>query len=66
VSTHIKAHVSAPDGKKEKADFDRLFGMFARGGYRGFVSLEYEENDPETAVPGLAAEIIKAARKYSV
>lgn len=65
VSTHIKAFVSTPDGKKEKADFDRLFGMFAKGGYRGFVSLEYEEKDAETAVPGLVAEIRKAAAKYS-
>jgi sugar phosphate isomerase/epimerase len=66
VSTHIKAQVSTPDGKKEKADFDRLFGMFAKGGYRGFVSLEYEEADAETAVPALAPEILKAARKYAV
>lgn len=64
VSTHVKSTVSTPDGKKEKADFDRLFGMFARGGYRGFVSLEYEENDAMTAVPGLIREIIAAARKY--
>ena len=64
VSTHVKSTVSTPDGKKEKADFDRLFGMFARGGYRGFVSLEYEENDATTAVPGLIKQVIAAARKY--
>jgi L-ribulose-5-phosphate 3-epimerase len=64
VSTHIKAQISTPDGKKEKTDYERLFSMFAKGGYRGFVSLEYEENDAETAVPGIAAEMIKAARKY--
>jgi len=66
VSTHIKATISTPEGKKEKTDFERLFGMLAKGGYRGFVSLEYEENDAMTAVPLLAPEIIKAARKYSV
>jgi sugar phosphate isomerase/epimerase len=66
VSTHIKAMISAPDGTKEKSDFDRLFGMLAKGGYRGFVSLEYEEKDAETAVPTLAPELIRAARKYSV
>jgi L-ribulose-5-phosphate 3-epimerase len=66
VSTHVKAFVTTPDGKKEKADFDRLFGMFAKGGYRGFVSLEYEEKDAETAVPGLVSEILKAAAKYAV
>jgi sugar phosphate isomerase/epimerase len=65
VSTHIKATVATPEGKKEKTDFDRLFGMFAQGGYRGFVSLEYEENDALAAVPPLVREIIQAARKYA-
>jgi L-ribulose-5-phosphate 3-epimerase len=65
-STHVKTLIASPDSKKEKADWDRLFGMFARGGYRGFVSLEYEEKDAETAVPLLAPELLKAARKYSV
>ena len=64
VSTHIKSTVSTPEGKKEKADFERLFGMLARGGYRGFVSLEYEENDAMTAVPRLIREVIAAARKF--
>ena len=66
VSTHIKAQISTPDGKKEKADFERLFGLFAKGGYRGFVSLEYEDKDPDTAIPLLAPQIIRAARKYAV
>lgn len=66
VSTHIKSLISTPDGTKEKADWDRLFGMFAKGGYRGFVSLEYEEKDAETAVPLLVPELLKAARKYAI
>jgi L-ribulose-5-phosphate 3-epimerase len=65
VSTHIKSTVATPEGTKEKADFDRLFALFAKGGYRGFVSLEYEGNDPETAVPRIAPELIRCARKYS-
>lgn len=65
VSTHIKATISTPDGKREKADFDKLFGLFAKGGYRGFVSLEYEEKDAMAMVPVLAPQIIRAARKYS-
>ena len=66
VSTHIKATIARPDGTKEKTDFERLFGMFAKGGYRGFVSLEYEEKDAETAVPLLVPEMLKAARRYAV
>jgi sugar phosphate isomerase/epimerase len=65
VSTHIKATIATPDGTKEKTDFDRLFAMFANGGYRGFVSLEYEENDAMTAVPRIVPEMIKAARKFA-
>jgi L-ribulose-5-phosphate 3-epimerase len=65
VSTHIKSTIATPEGSKEKTDFDRLFALFAKGGYRGFVSLEYEENDPEAAVPRLAPELIRCARKYS-
>jgi sugar phosphate isomerase/epimerase len=65
VSTHIKATISTPDGKKEKTDFEKLFGLFAQGGYRGFVSLEYEEKDALTAVPRIVPELIRAARKYA-
>jgi len=65
VSTHIKSTVKDADGRKEAVNLDRLFGMFAKGGYRGFVSLEYEEKDAETVVPGLARDVIKTARKYA-
>jgi hypothetical protein len=40
--------------------------MFAKAGYRGYISLEYEEKEPpETAVPRLAAELLRGVRKYS-
>jgi L-ribulose-5-phosphate 3-epimerase len=66
LNVHFKVEISGADGKKEKADWDRLLGMFARGGYKGFVSLEYEENEnAKTAVPQLAAELRKAVRKHT-
>ncbi|MCU1325018.1 MAG: Xylose isomerase protein barrel [Bryobacterales bacterium] len=65
VSTHIKPHVTDADGKRQPADLDRLCALFANGGYRGFVSLEYEEKDPEVGVPKLAPELIRATRKFS-
>lgn len=65
VSTHIKPYVTDADGKRQPADLDRLCNMFANGGYRGFVSLEYEEKDPEIGVPKLAPELIRATRKHS-
>jgi sugar phosphate isomerase/epimerase len=65
VSTHFKAYVTDSEGKRQPADFDHLCSMFANGGYRGFVSLEYEEKDPDAAVPRLAADLIRASRKFS-
>jgi len=65
VSTHIKRHVTDSEGNRQPVDLDRLCGMFANGGYRGFVSLEYEEKDPEVGVPKFAPELIRATRKFS-
>ena len=65
VSTHIKPYVTDAEGKRQPADLDRLCNMFANGGYRGFVSLEYEEKDPDIGVPKLAPELIRATRKHS-
>lgn len=52
---------------KEKADWDRLLSMFVQGGYKGFVSIEYENTeDPDSAVPRLAADLKRGVRKYSL
>jgi sugar phosphate isomerase/epimerase len=65
-SVHFKVNVGNAEGKKEKADWDRLIGMFAKSGYKGYISLEYEEKeDAESAVPRLVAELRKGVRKYS-
>lgn len=65
-SVHFKANISGADGTKEKSDWDRLLGMFAKAGYKGYISLEYEEKEnAETAVPVLAAELRRGVRKYS-
>lgn len=65
-SVHFKTEISGVDGKKEKADWNRLVGMFAKAGYKGFLSIEYEEHDnAETAVPLLATELRACLRKVS-
>jgi len=47
-------------------DFDRVWKMFAKGGYKGFMSVEYEgEEDPNTGVPKLLDRIRQLNRKYS-
>ena len=53
LNVHFKVNIGGADGTKEKADWDRLLGMFAKAGYKGYISLEYEEKESaETAVRG--------------
>lgn len=66
VNVHLKESIAGADGRKEKADWDRLAGMFAKAGYRGYLSIEYEDKEePATALPRLAADLKRVARKYS-
>jgi sugar phosphate isomerase/epimerase len=66
VSTHFKENIAGEHGAKQKADWGRLFGMFAKAGYRGYISLEYEGPEAsETAVPRLAEELRLGVRRYS-
>jgi sugar phosphate isomerase/epimerase len=64
-ATHIKTNMSTPDGKREPADWVKLFGILANSGYRGFVSIEIEPHDKDNPVPKYAAELIRCARMYS-
>jgi sugar phosphate isomerase/epimerase len=64
-SVHLKRDITGPDGKKEPADWNRLLTMLAKAGYKGYVGLEYEDNNPETDVPRLAADLRTAVRKVS-
>jgi sugar phosphate isomerase/epimerase len=51
VTAQIKVGIGSPSGKRE-ADLPRVVGILKNAGYRGFVALEYEEEeDPTTAVP---------------
>ena len=65
VNVHFKVKMSNESGVKENTDVDRVLGMFVKGGYRGYVSLEYEENDPEIGVPRVAADLLRGVRKVS-
>ena len=67
VSTHIKTSVALDDGKSRAPyDWDRVFAMFVRHGFRGYMGLEYEaEEDPATAVPRYLKQLKELAQKYS-
>jgi sugar phosphate isomerase/epimerase len=64
-ATHIKTNMSTPDGKREPADWVKLFGILANAGYRGYVSIEMEPRDTDNPVQRYAAELIRCARMYS-
>lgn len=61
--THIRDSYGE---KREPLDLDRIWKMFADGGYRGYMSAEYEgEEDPMTGVPKLIGKIKALCKKYS-
>ena len=60
--THIRDHFD--DGTP--IDMDRVWQMFRDGGYKGFMSVEYEgKEDPMTGVPKLMNKIKALCQKYS-
>jgi sugar phosphate isomerase/epimerase len=65
-SVHLKPLISAPDGKKEKADWKRLLTMIGKSGYKGYVGMEYEGNVADAEVPGYAKELRRIVRELSL
>lgn len=67
VSTHVKVEMALDDGKtRGPFDWDRVFAMFARHGFRGYMGLEYESaSDPAAAVPRYLKQLKELAVKYS-
>jgi len=60
--THIRDHFQ----NGEAVDLDRVWQIFARANYKGFMSAEYEgKEDATTGVPKLVAKIKTLCRKYS-
>ena len=64
-SVHLKRDVSTPDGRKERADWERLLRLLGGAGYKGFVGLEYEGTDAAESLPALCAELRTVTRKVS-
>ena len=60
--THIRDYFA----NGEAVDLDRVWQIFAKSNYKGFMSAEYEgEEDPSTGVPKLVEKIKTLCRKYS-
>jgi sugar phosphate isomerase/epimerase len=51
---------------RKPLDLDRVWKLFAKGGYKGFMSAEYEgDEDAKTGVPALLAKIKALNKEYS-
>ena len=63
-ATH--SHIRDVFENGQAVDLDRVWPLFARANYKGFMSAEYEgEEDPSTGVPKLVERIKALCRKYS-
>ena len=66
VNTQIKSEMRLEDGARGPGDWDRIFSLFARHGYKGYIAIEYEaKEDPAVAVPRLCKRLRELAQKYS-
>lgn len=51
------------DGKQIPSDWDRFVKILIKGGYQGYLALEYEDKeDPATAMPRLLAKLKQVIR----
>lgn len=64
-SIHLKEQISAADGTKEKADWNRLLRMIGKAGYKGYVGLEYGGTNSESDVPRLATALRDEVRNVA-
>jgi sugar phosphate isomerase/epimerase len=61
INVQIKVVISEPGGKAVPADFRRLAKMLTDAGYRGYIVLEYEEDeDPRVACPRYVDQLREA------
>jgi len=66
-AVHLKTKIADASGQKVEADWNRLAAMFAKGGYKGYLSIEHEEpgDNLETTLPKLASNLRRVTAKYS-
>jgi hypothetical protein len=65
-ATHAHLRPTYGHNPRKPLDLDRVGQIFAKAGYKGFLSAEYEEEgDPMTNVPKLVATIKALCKKYS-
>ncbi len=66
VNVQVKSEMTYDDGTRGPQDWDKVVKLIAAGGYKGYLSLEYEAKEPApTAVPKGLAQLRTLTRKYS-
>jgi sugar phosphate isomerase/epimerase len=66
-ATNVHIRSTYGNHPKKPLDLDRVFQIFAKAGYKGFVSVDSETdgNDPLADVPKQVAVVKALCKKYS-
>lgn len=62
ITAQIKTTLKTPAGKVP-TDLPRVVSLLKAANYRGYLVLEYEEENPREAIPGFIAQLREAAEK---
>jgi len=66
MNVQIKVVIKDPQGKKRPSDYKRIAKILSDVGYRGYIVLEYEENeDPRVACPKHMQELREAFASHA-
>jgi sugar phosphate isomerase/epimerase len=57
VNVQVKAEVTRNDGTTEPTDYARIRDILVEADYKGWVALEYEEENPEAEIPKHVEEL---------
>jgi sugar phosphate isomerase/epimerase len=66
VNAQFKTEMRFDGGRQEPSDWERIVKMFAKGGYKGYLALEYEGEAPAPeAFEGYMSKLQALARKHT-
>lgn len=57
VNAQIKVMMKSPDGQSYAADIPKAVGVLKQAGYRGYVTLEFEEQHPFEEIPKYLSQL---------
>ena len=60
VNVQFKSFLQTAGGEKAACDIDRVASILQAANYRGFVALEYEEEQPYERIPELFTKMVSS------